>query len=75
MTNFIVEILASIVLGLLYFIASPVLLFVGKFVLKVITLNKYPPKKPNDKQIQNSIDAGFIFFLIIIIMIFFIRNN
>ena len=74
MEHYVVEIALCIILGLIFFFASPIL-FTGKFVLNAMTLNKYPPQNPTPKQKQYTIDTGLIFFFIIIIVIFFIRNN
>lgn len=75
MANYLIEIALCIILGLLYYLASPVILFIGKYVLKALTLNKYPPENPNNKQIQAMLDIGLIASIIIVFIIFMIRNN
>ncbi len=75
MTNYLIEIALCIILSTVFFFASPVLFITGKFLLKAMTLNKYPPQNLTPKQKQNIIDTGLIFFFIIIAVTFFIRNN
>lgn len=73
--SFLIEIGLCIILAAIYFLASPLLHFVGKYVLEAITFNKYPPLDPTAKQKENITDIGAALCVVIIIIIFFVRNN
>lgn len=75
MSGYLIIIGLCIVLGLLYYFAFPVLFFIGKYILKGLTFNKYPPPDPTSTQKKITADTAVAFFVLIIIIIFFIRNN
>ena len=63
------------VLALLHFFGNPFLFIVGRIILRILTLKRYPSENPNQKQIQITIAVGFIFCFTILFSYFFIRNN
>jgi hypothetical protein len=75
METIITIILGIIILALLHFIGNPILFIIGKFILRIVTLNNYPNNISEKKQVQISITVGFVLVFALIAGYFFIRNN
>jgi hypothetical protein len=68
------ETVISIVIVLIFMIAvryfnNRICFTIGKTVLKILTLNKYPAKDPEEKQFSRSVTAGFITIFVIIALL------
>ncbi len=47
---------------------------IGKVILRILTLNRYPGKNPDEKQVKNSSTAGFIAIFITVILLALIKT-
>ena len=74
MLDLFVAILGIFGLIILYAFLSPLLFMIGKFFLRLITLNRFPPENPNDKDISNTVGGGLL-VLILLFVIFVILKN
>lgn len=74
METIITIVLILIFTVLIRYINNRICFAIGKVVLRILTLNKYPGKNPDEKQVSNSITAGFITIFIVITLLALIKN-
>lgn len=72
--DLISAILGIIGLIVLYAFFSPLLYVLGKYFLRFITCNRFPPDNPDDKAISNTVGVGLLLIFILFIVYVIFKN-
>ena len=72
--DFIIAILSIIMFMIVLYFFSPVLFLLGKYFLRLVTRNRFPPETPDPKTMNNVAGVG-LFLLIFAFIIYILCKN
>lgn len=72
--DILTAILSIIVFMLVLYLFSPLLFLLGKYFLRLVTLNRFPPENPDQKTMGNVAGVG-LFLLIFAFIIYILLKN